>query len=136
MAAVSRRLGSAAGGGGGSGASGEGLSAALAGFMQSNEQTLEEGGASWKELWSGQSFAVALGGGGEGEGAGAGLGGPVTVWGAGDRRSLSRDTPSLAWSGELFATHLGADVGLGSGLTGRGRGVVVRERDGLYRPQR
>ena len=117
MAAVSRRLGSS-GGGGGSGASGEGLSAALAGFMQSNEQTLEEGGASWKELWSGQSFAVALGGGGEGEGAGAGLGGPVTVWGAGDRRSLSRDTPSLAWSGELFATHLGADVGLGSGLTG------------------
>ena len=121
MAAVSRRLGSA-GGGGGSGASGEGLSAALAGFMRSHERALEEGGASWKELWSGQSFAVALGGGGEGEGAGAGLGGPVTVWGAGERRSLSRDTPALAWSGELFAAHLGADVGLGSGLTG-GAGV-------------
>ena len=122
MAAVSRRLGSAAGGGGGSGASGEGLSAALAGFVQSNEQTLEEGGASWKELWSGRSFAVTLGGGGEGEGAGAGLGRPATVWGAGDRRTLSRDTPTLAWSGDLFATHLGADVGLGSGLTG-GAGV-------------
>ena len=121
MAAVSRRLGSA-GGGVGSGASGEGLSGALAGFMRSNEQALEEGGVSWKELWSGQSFAVALGGGGEGEGAGAGLGGPVTVWGAGERRSLSRDTPALAWSGELFAAHLGADVGLGSGLTG-GAGV-------------
>ena len=122
MAAVSRRLGSAAGGGGGSGASGEGLSAALAGFVQSNEQTLEEGGASWKELWSGRSFAVTLGGGGEGEGAGPGLGRPATVWGAGDRRTLSRDTPTLAWSGDLFATHLGADVGLGSGLTG-GAGV-------------
>ena len=124
MEAVSRRLGSAAGGGSGvgSGASGEGLSAALAGFMRSNEQALEEGGVSWKELWSGQSFAVALGGKGEGEGAGAGLGGPVTVWGAGERRSLSRDTPALAWSGELFAAHLGADVGLGSGLTG-GAGV-------------
>ena len=130
MAAVSRRLGSAAGGGSGSGggvgsgASGEGLSAALAGFMRSHERALEEGGVSWKELWSGQSFAVALGGGGEGEGegAGAGLGGPVTVWGAGERRTLSRDTPTLAWSGELFAAHLGADVGLGSGLTG-GAGV-------------
>ena len=122
MDAVSRRLGSVAGGGVGSGASGEGLSAALAGFVRSNEQALEEGGVSWKELWSGQSFAVTLGGGGEGAGAGAGLGGPVTVWGAGERRSLSRDTPALAWSGELFAAHLGADVGLGSGLTG-GAGV-------------
>ncbi len=122
MAAVSRRLGSV-GDGGGSGGSGEGLSAALAGFMQSNGQALEEGGVSWKELWSGQSFAVALGGGGEeGEGVGRGFGRAVTVWGAGERRSLSRDVPSLRWSGELFAAHLGADVGFGSGLVG-GAGV-------------
>ncbi len=119
MDALSRRLGSSAGGGGGgSGASGGGLSGALAGFVQSNGPALQEGGASWKELWSGQSFATGLGGGGEGAGGGR----PVTVWGSGERRNLSRETPSLKWSGELFATHLGADVGFGSGLTG-GAGV-------------
>ena len=42
----------------------------------------------------------------------------VTVWGAGDRRHLSRDVPSLKWSGELFAAHLGADADFGSGVTG------------------
>ena len=130
MAAVSRRLGSAsAADGGGSGASGEGLSAALAGLARSHEQALEEGGVSWKELWSGQSFAVALGGGGEG--AGPGLGRPATVWGAGDRRTLSRDTPSLKWSGDLFAAHLGADTDFGSGLTG-GAGVSWYESEMDY----
>ncbi len=117
MDALSRRLGSSAGGGG-SGAAGGGLSGALAGFVQSNGPALQEGGVSWKELWSGQSFATGLGGGGEGAGGGR----AVTVWGSGERRNLSRETPSLKWSGELFATHLGADVGFGSGLTG-GAGV-------------
>ena len=117
--AVTGRLASS-GGGGGSGVSGEGLSASLAGFLRANEQALEEGGVSWKELLSGQSFTTALGGGGEG--AGTGLGRSVTVWGAGDRRHLSRDVPSLKWSGELFAAHLGADADFGSGVTG-GLGV-------------
>ena len=109
--AVTGRLESPGGG------AGEGAAAALAGFVQANEQALEEG-ASWKELLSGRSFAVALGGEREGEGEGAELGRPVTVWGAGDRRSLSRDVPALKWSGDLFAAHLGADVELGSGVTG------------------
>ena len=110
--AVTGRLESPGGG------AGEGAAAALAGFVQANEQALEEG-ASWKELLSGRSFAVALGGEeGEDAGAGTGLGRPVTVWGAGDRRSLSRDVPALKWSGDLFAAHLGADVELGSGVTG------------------
>ena len=113
--AVSGRLGSSSRGGGGAG---EGAAAALAGFVQANEQALEEG-ASWKELLSGRSFAVALGGEeGEDAGAGTGLGRPVTVWGAVDRRSLSRDVPALKWSGNLFAAHLGADAELGSGVTG------------------
>ena len=120
MAAVAGRLETAAGGGA-SGASGEGLATALVGFVQANEQALEDD-ASWKETLSGQSFAVALGG-GEGEGgAGTGLGRSVTVWGAGDRRHLSRDEPWLKWSGDLSAFHLGADAALGSGLTG-GLGV-------------
>ena len=120
MAAVAGRLESAAGGGG-SGASGGGLAAALAGFVQANEQALEDD-ASWKETLSGQSFAVALGGEGEGAGPGAGLGRSVVVWGAGDRRHLSRDEPWLGWSGDLSAFHLGADAAFGSGLTG-GLGV-------------
>ena len=122
MAAVAGRLETSAGGGG-SGASGEGLATALAGFVQANEQALEDD-ASWKETLSGQSFAVALGG-GEGEGAagpGTGLGRSVVVWGAGDRRHLSRDEPWLKWSGDLSAFHLGADAAFGSGLTG-GLGV-------------
>ena len=117
--AVTGRLESS-GGGDGSGGSGEGLAASLAGFLRANEQALEEDGESWKELLSGQSFAAALGG--EGEGAGTGIGQSVTVWGAGDRRHLSRDVPSLKWSGELFAAHLGADADFGSGVTG-GLGV-------------
>ena len=120
MAAVAGRLESAAGGGG-SGASGGGLAAALAGFVQANEQALEDD-ASWKETLSGQSFAVALGGEGEGAGPGAGLGRSVVVWGAGDRRHLSRDEPALRWSGDLSAFHLGADAAFGPGLTG-GLGV-------------
>ncbi len=130
MDALSRRLGSSAGGGGsGSGASGGGLSGALAGFLQSNEPALEEGGASWKELWSGQSFAAGLGGGGEGESGGGGR--SVTVWGSGEHRSLSREAPSLEWSGHLFAAHLGADAGFGSGLTG-GLGVSWFESELEY----
>ena len=131
--AVTGRLESSVGGGG-SGGSGEGLTASLAGFLRANEQALEEDGESWKELLSGQSFAVALGG--EGEGAETGIGRPVTVWGAGDRRHLSRDVPSLKWSGELFAAHLGADADFGSGGHGRARGLVVREPGGLRGPWR
>ena len=114
MEAVTRRLGSSMGGGG-SEASGEGLAGAVAGLLQANGQALEEGGASWKELWSGRSFALALGGEDEGRGAGTGGGRSVAVWGAGDWRNLSRDVDSLEWSGELFAAHLGADAGVGSG---------------------
>ena len=113
MEVVARRLEGPVGGGG---AYSEGLSAALAGFVQTNEQALEESGMSWKELLIEESFAVALGG--EGEGAGTGPGRSVTVWGAGDRRHLSRDVPSLEWSGDLFVFHLGADADFGSGVTG------------------
>ena len=113
MEVVARRLEGPVGGGG---AYSEGLSAALAGFVQTNEQALEESGMSWKELLIEESFAVALGG--EGEGAGTGLGRSATVWGAGDRRHLSRDVPSLEWSGDLFVFHLGADADFGSGVTG------------------
>ena len=119
MEAVARRLEGPVGGGG-SGAYSERLSAALAGFVQANEQALEESSVSWRELLIEESFAVALGG--EGEGAGTGPGRSVTVWGAGDRRHLSRDVPSLAWSGDLFVFHLGADADFGSGVTG-GLGV-------------
>ena len=116
MAAVAGRLESAAGGGA-SGASGGGLATAL----EANEQALEDD-ASWKETLSGQSFAVALGGSGDEGAAGTGLGRSVVVWGAGDRRHLSRDEPWLAWSGDLSAFHLGADAALGSGVIG-GLGV-------------
>ena len=115
MEAVARRLEGPVGGGG-SGAYSERLSAALAGFVQANEQALEESSVSWRELLIEESFAVALGG--EGESAGTGLGRSATVWGAGDRRHLSRDEPSLEWSGDLFVFHLGADADFGSGVTG------------------
>ena len=113
LEAVTVRLESS-GAGGGSGASGEGPEAALAGFLRANERTLEEDGASWEEWLRGRSFAMPLGG----EGAGTDLRRPVTVWGAGERRGLSRDVPALEWSGDLFATHLGADAGFGPRLTG------------------
>ena len=42
----------------------------------------------------------------------------MTVWAGGDLRSLSLEKDALAWSGELFVAHVGADAALGGGFTG------------------
>ena len=130
MEALSGRLESWGGGGvlGGGGSVVEELAATTAGALQPHEAALEEDAVTWKEVLSGQSFAMGLGGGGEGA---SGLGPSVGVWGAGERRSLSREEPSLSWSGELFAAHVGADLGLGTGLLG-GVGVSWFESEMEY----
>ena len=99
--------------------------AAFAGVVQVNEQAIEDGEWSWKQGLDGQSFAFALsGGGGDGAAAGSATGGgargSVTVWGAGDYRSLSGGEGSgVDWDGHLFGAHLGLDARFGvGGLTG------------------
>ena len=114
--AVAGRLASSPGAGGAT-AAGGGL-AATAAAPRANEQALEDGAASWKDLLGGESFAFALGAGGDGATGGQG----ATVRGTGDWRNLSRDERALDWSGDLFAAHLGVDLAaradLRAGLVG------------------
>ena len=63
----------------------------------------------WKEGLGGRSFALGLAG---DEIAG---GTDVTVWGAGEYRSLSGGD-AVAWDGDLFGAHLGVDTRFGAGV--------------------
>ena len=101
----------------------------FAGVLKANEQAIEDGTWSWKQGLDGQRFALALSGGGAGgEGAGGGTatgigagpapdpGARVTVWGAGDYRSLAGGEGSAVdWDGHLFGAHLGMDARYGAG---------------------
>ena len=103
----------------------------LTGLLQANEQALEDGTWSWKQGLAGRRFALALSGAGERDGAGAGAapglgadpatdtGARVTVWGAGDYRSLAGGEGSeVDWDGHLFGAHLGMDARFGAGGLG------------------
>ena len=135
MDAVSGRIGQALSpGGAGAMAPADALTA-FAGLLQANEQALEDGTWSWKQGLDGRRFALALSGDGAatggvsaftgaGGGAATGLGaGPatgagarVTVWGAGDYRSLAGGEGSAVdWDGHLFGAHLGMDARFGAG---------------------
>ena len=100
----------------------------FAGLLQANEQALEDGTWSWKQGLDGRRFALALSGaggrdsagGGTATGLGAGTathaGARVTVWGAGDYRSLAGGEGSAVdWDGHLFGAHLGMDARFGAG---------------------
>ena len=93
----------------------------FAGILQANEQAIEDGTWSWKQGLDGRRFALALSeGGAGGEGAGGGTapdpGARVTVWGAGDYRSLAGGEGSAVdWDGHLFGAHLGMDARYGAG---------------------
>ena len=132
MDAVSGRIGQALSGDG-AGAPGAMASAdvltGLTGLLQANEQALEDGTWSWKQGLAGRRFALALSGAGERDGAGGGAapglgaaadtGARVTVWGAGDYRSLAGGEGSeVDWDGHLFGTHLGMDARFGAGGLG------------------
>ena len=62
----------------------------------------------WKQGLGGRTFALGLAG---DEAAG---GADVTVWGAGEYRSLSGGE-AVAWDGDLFGAHLGVDTRFGTG---------------------
>ncbi len=62
----------------------------------------------WKEGLGGRTFALGLAG---DEAAG---GADVTVWGAGEYRSLSGGD-AVSWDGDLFGAHLGVDRRFGAG---------------------
>ena len=132
MDAVSGRIGQALSGDG-AGAHGAMVSAdvltGFAGLLQANEQALDDGTWSWKQALDGRRFALALSGAGERDGAGDGAapglgaatdtGARVTVWGAGDYRSLAGGEGSeVDWDGHLFGAHLGMDARFGAGGLG------------------
>ena len=124
MDAVSGRIGQALSG---DGAAAPGATApadvltGLTGLLQANEQALEDGTWSWKQGLAGRRFALALSGAGERDGAGAATRAParVTVWGAGDYRSLAGGEGSAVdWDGHVFGAHLGMDARFGAGGLG------------------
>ena len=128
MDAVSGRIGQALSPGGAGAMAPADVLTGFAGLLQANEQALEDGTWSWKQGLDGRRFALALSGAGgrdsAGGGAATGLGaGPatgagarVTVWGAGDYRSLAGGEGSAVdWDGHLFGAHLGMDARFGAG---------------------
>ena len=132
MDAVAGRIGQAFSGDG-AGAHGAMASAdvltGLTGLLQANEQALEDGTWSWKQALDGRRFALALSGAGGRDSAGGGTapglgaatdaGARVTVWGAGDYRSLAGGEGSeVDWDGHLFGAHLGMDARFGAGGLG------------------
>ena len=119
MDAVSGRIGQALSPGGaapGAMAPAE-LLPAFSGFLQANEQALEDGTWSWRQGLDGRRFALALSGaGGDGAGPGPDAGARVTLWGAGDYRNLAGGEGSAVdWDGHLFGVHLGMDARFGAG---------------------
>ncbi len=62
----------------------------------------------WKEGLGGRTFALGL------AGDEAPVGSEVTVWGAGEYRSLSGGD-AVSWDGDLFGAHLGVDTRFGAG---------------------
>ena len=92
--------------------------AAFAGVLRTNEQAIEDGTWSRKQGLDGRSFALALSGAGaDGAGPATDAGARVTVWGAGDYRSLSGagEGSAVDWDGHLLGAHPGMDARFGAG---------------------
>ena len=111
--------------------------AAMAGGLSDallwNEEALETGMMSWRQVLGRSSFVYSLTGNGSGDAALAanesdgGL--DIALWGSGDYRRLSGDAGAVDWSGSLFGLHVGADVRFGDGFLS---GLAVSVFDGSF----
>ncbi len=122
--AVTGRLDAALSGGGPAAATGfADAMAFVAGTLQANRQSLNEGDFPWREALSGKSFALGLA-----DGIGAG---DAAFWGSGDWRRLSLDDEPIEWKGNLFSAALGIDAALATDLDADVRtGVAVSRSEG------
>lgn len=70
-------------------------------------QAIMQGRATLKDLIRGSEFVLPLQ-----NSANAGWLNQVTFWGGGDSKELDDDGDAVQWDGDLFSTHVGADVRL------------------------
>ena len=86
----------------------------LAPALAANEQRLNEGDLSWREVLKNSSFDLNLEGMDEEVGSGGGQaepGGTVGIWASGGYENVSsRDALLGAWEGDLFSVHAGVDM--------------------------
>ena len=86
----------------------------LAPALAANEQRLNEGDLSWREVLENSSFDLNLEGTDEEAGSGGGQADPsgnVGIWASGGYESVSSQDAQLgAWEGDLFSVHAGVDM--------------------------
>ena len=107
----------------------------LADVLLWNEEALETGMMSWRQVLGRSSFVYSLAGNGPGVDDAAlaasesdgGL--DIALWSSGDYRRLSGDAGAVDWSGSLFGLHVGADVRFGDGFLS---GLAVSLFDGSF----
>ena len=86
----------------------------LAPALAANEQRLNDGDLSWREVLENSSFDLNLEGTDEEAGSGGGQADPsgtVGIWASGGYESVSSQDAQLgAWEGDLFSVHAGVDM--------------------------
>ena len=85
----------------------------LAPALAANEQKLNDGDLSWREILKNSSFDLNLEGTDEEAGSGGGQadpGGAVGIWVSGGYESVSSESEFGAWGGDLFSVHAGVDM--------------------------
>lgn len=100
----------------------------VAGMLKANEQAIEDGTMSLRQVLGSTDFAFKLpGASAAGPGAGAD---DVTVWGSGDYRKLSGgDAGPVRWNGDFIGAHVGADARFPSRVLA---GVALSRTDGKF----
>ena len=104
------------------GNSGESMSSALAGMMNTHGQSLADDTLDMKSLLGNSEFVMPLN-------AIGGTGSGTTFWGSGDYRNLSGEDKeqTLDWDGDMFSLHLGVDAHITAEIIG---GVAVSWSEG------
>ena len=104
VGAIARRIGQAARGAEATGLSVGGQDGWAA--LRTHGEAVSEGRRGFEELLSGSGFVLPLNAAADGA-AGASS---VALWGSGEYRSLSGESGTLDWDGELVGVHLGVDA--------------------------
>ena len=91
----------------------------LALALAANEQVLNDGEMSWREVLGRSSFAVQLDDTDVAADGPSAAGNPASIWVSGNYdRASSQDDELGAWSGGLFTLHAGVDAGVDRLLSG------------------
>ena len=105
----------------------------LAPALAANEQRLNDGDLSWREVLKNSSFDLNLEGTDEEAGSGGGQADPsgnVGIWASGSYESVSSQDAVLgAWEGDLFSVHAGVDMRVAENVL---VGVGINRSEGSF----